>query len=333
MRTLLKILATIIFFAISCTMPSQPAQQPVPLQTSEQSQSTQIENPPTVSGAEEEAAKFPVTVTDGLGRKVTIKSLPKRIISLAPSNTEILFALGLDDRIIGVTDYCNYPEQAKLKPRVAGYSTPDMEKLVNLAPDLILAESIHEKTVLPALENRGFTVILLQARTVQEILDNINLIGIATGKIKTAEILVADLQNRIKAITEKTKSLTENRRIRVLYAIWYDPIWTMGGGTYADDLITLAGGRNIYSSDFEKSRVVSPESIVARNPQVILVSGMGTSGQTIAQNLRQQPWMQTTDAIKKGHIYVISDADLIERPGPRIVDGLEEVARIIEESQ
>ncbi len=332
MKTLLKILATIILFIVSCAAPAQPAQQTIPVQTPVPFQSTQIEEHPAVPG-DEDTINFPVNVTDGLGRKVTIKSLPHRIISLAPSNTEILFALGLGDRVIGVTDYCNYPEQAKLKPRVSGYSTPDMEKLVNLAPDLILAESIHEKTVLPALESRGFAVLLLQARSIKEILDNINLVGIATGRAKTAEKLVTVLQNRIKAVAEKTESVPENRRPRVLYAIWYDPIWTMGSGTYADDLITLAGGRNIYSSDFEKSRVVSPESIVARNPQVILVSGMGTSGQTIAQNLRQQPWMQTTDAVKNGHIYVISDADLIERPGPRIVDGLEEVARLIGESQ
>ena len=130
-----------------------------------------------------------MTVVDDLGREVEIEKLPQRIISLAPSNTEILFALGLEDRIVGVTQYCNYPEAAKSKPRVAGYSTPDIEKVVSLEPDLVVAESIHEKTVLSALENVGFTVIVMSAKSLDTVLCDITLVGEITGKTVTVDIL------------------------------------------------------------------------------------------------------------------------------------------------
>ncbi len=289
-----------------------------------------IEKPSSLPEEEiDPATTFPVTVTDGLERKITINKPPQYIVSLAPSNTEILFALGLDSRIIGVTDYCNYPKEAALKPHVAGYTTPDLEKLVTLKPDLIMAESVHEKTVLPALENLGFTVILLQSHSLNEILSNISVSGRVTGRIKHAEKLVADISARINAVAAAGKNLPSEKRPRVMYVIWNEPVWTMGRNTYIDDIISKAGGRNIFTADFEKSRVVSPESIVARNPQVIIVSGMGTSADTIANNLKQQPWMQTTDAVKYNQVYVISDSNIIERPGPRIIEGLEEVAKII----
>ena len=305
-------------FTIGCLLPAC-AQQPPPAQPVPQP----AEEPQTLLPV------FPVTVTDSLGRKVTIDHLPQRIVSLAPSNTEILFALGLDDRIAGVTDFCDYPEKAKLKPSVAGYMTPDIEKLVTIAPDLVLAESIHEKTVLPALEKAGLPVLVLSASTIDEIISNIKLVGQVTGSSAAASQLTGQLSVRIKAITLKTDQLSANKRPRVMYVIWYDPIWTMGGKTYIDDLISKAGGTNIFSTDFESSRIVSPESIVSKNPQVLIVTGMATSAEATAENLKKLDWMQATDAIKNNRVYKLSDANLVERPGPRVVDGLEEVSGLL----
>ena len=141
------------------------------------------EKPPEETKSEpEKMPSFPLTIIDDLERSVQIDKLPQRIVSLAPSITEILFALGLDDKIIGVTDYCDYPEAAKAKPRVASYTTPNIEKLVSLDPDLILAEAIHEKTVLPALEKLGMTVIVSSATSVDAVLHDITLIGQVNGK-------------------------------------------------------------------------------------------------------------------------------------------------------
>ena len=334
MKTLVVPVILITLFLMCCAAPAQPSATPITAPAATPPATVQPEKPlqPAIEDADA-AGAFPITVTDGLSRKVTIKTLPRKIVSLAPSNTEILFALGLDDRIIGVTDYCNYTEQARVKPHVAGYMTPDLERLVTLSSDLVLAESIHEKTVLPALESRGFTVIMLQSHSIEEILGNIKLVGTVAGKGKNADKLVADLSGRISSVVERTRSVPQSKRPRVLYVIWNEPVWTMGGNTYTDDVISKAGGRNIFSADFEKSRVVSPESIVSRNPQVVIVSGMGTSGDTIAQNLRKQPWMQTTDAVRQGRVYVISNSDIIERPGPRIVQGLEEVGRLLQDGK
>jgi iron complex transport system substrate-binding protein len=315
-RSLIRIVAlafTIVCLLPACSQPAAPA-QPVP---------TPINEP------QEPLPAFPITVTDSLGRKVTIEHLPQRIVSLAPSNTEILFALGLDDKIAGVTDYCDYPEKAKLKPRVAGYLTPDIEKLVTIAPDLILAELIHEKTVLPSLEKLGLTVIVLSASSVDEIINNITLVGQVTGSSAAAAQLTLKLAGRVKTITSKTALLPPGSRPRVMYVIWHDPIWTMGGKSYIDDLITMAGGVNIFSADFEKSGIVSPESIVSKNPQVLIVTGMAASADATASSLIKMDWMQATDAIKNNRVYKLSDANLVERPGPRVIDGLEEVAGLL----
>ncbi len=245
--------------------------------------------PPEVKPVENDAEvlpNYPLTVTDDLGRKVTINKLPQRIVSLAPSNTEILFALGLDDRIVGVTDYCDYPEAAKTKTRVAGYSTPDLEKLVSVQPDLVVAESIQEKTVLPALENLGMTVFVTEAYTLDTILNDISVLGKITGKSGQAAHLVDAMNSKINAVVSKTQNLSSAQRPRVMYANWADPIWTMGRNTYVDDVINKAGGINIYAADFEKSRAVSLESVVAKNPQVIFVSGMGTTGDAVYNGIK-----------------------------------------------
>ncbi|RPJ60440.1 MAG: cobalamin-binding protein [Dehalococcoidia bacterium] len=272
---------------------------------------------------------YPVTVTDDLGRKVTINKQPQRIVSLAPSNTEILFALGLDDKIIGVTDYCNYPEAAKMKTRVAGYSTPDLERLVTLQPDLVVAESIQEKTVLPALEKLGMTVFVAEATTMDSILNHISALGKITGKPARAAQLLETMNSKINNVVSRTRDLTTAQRPRVFYVNWHDPIWTMGRNTYINDVINKAGGTNIYESDFEKSRAVSLESVITKNPQVIFVSGMGTAGDKVLNGIKDEVRLYSVDAVKNNRIYKISDANIIERPGPRITDGLMEIARMV----
>jgi iron complex transport system substrate-binding protein len=310
--------------SVACVGTTEPIEpittQPPPSQEKPPEQAEpEIEKPPT----------FPLTVVDDLGRTVKIEKLPQRIISLAPSNTEIIYALGLEDRLVGTTDYCDYPEAAKYKPRVAGYTNPDLEKVVSQQPDLIIAEAIHENTVLPALEKLGLTVIITSATSLNVVLDDIKLIGEITGKSSAAAKLVNGLTERIQAVEAKTAGLTTEQRPRVLYVIWYDPIWTMGSETFIDDLIGKAGGTNIFSKDFEKSHVVSLEAIISKNPQVIIVSGMATTGDLIYKNIIKETRLRGVDAMRDGRIYKISDANLVERPGPRVVDGLEEVAKFL----
>ena len=262
----------------------------------------QPQEPKPVQSEADVLPDYPLTVVDDLGRKITISKQPKRIVSLAPSNTEILFALGLDDNIIGVTDYCNYPEAAKTKTRVAGYSTPDLERLVSLQPDLVVAESIQEKTVLPALERLGMTVFVAEASTIDSIVNHISVLGKITGKTGAASRLLDTMTSKINSIASKTQNLSSAQRPRVLYVNWHDPIWTMGRNTYINDVIRMAGGTNIYEADFEKSRSVSLESVITKNPQVIFVSGMGTTGDAVLNGIKDEVRLYSVEAVKNNRI-------------------------------
>jgi iron complex transport system substrate-binding protein len=322
--SVLLLIAILIFSGCQAVTTPPPSDQGVttPPQNSEQPSDVTPQTPVIET-------EYPLTVTDDLGRTVTIDKMPQRIVSLAPSNTETLFALGLGDKIVGVTDYCDYPDAAKLKPRVASYTTPNTEKLVSVEPDIIFAESIHEKTVIPALEKLNLKVVAMSATSVNTVLNDILLMGKIANVNQKAEDLVTGLQEKINEITDKTSELPESSRPRVLYVIWHDPIWTMGSDTFINDLINYAGGTNIFAGDFDKSRIVSLESIIQKNPQIIIVSGMGTTGDVIYDAITKEQRLSTTDAFVNKQIYKISDSNIIERPGPRIVLGLAELSKII----
>jgi iron complex transport system substrate-binding protein len=316
----------LISIGVGCTSNSNTVSQSNQMNQTEQ---PSAQSSPTSSSKADPVPSFPVTVVDMLGRTVVIKKLPQRIVSLAPSNTELLFSLNLDDRIVGVTDYCDYPESAKTKPRVASYNTPNMEKITSIEPDLIIAESIHEKTALPALEKLGFTVVVLKATSINGILDNIELVGKITGKTQKAASLISDIKTKIDSVTSRMKTLDSGSKPRLLYVIWSQPLWSMGSKTFTNDLFTAAGAVNIFTSEFEGSRIVSLESVITANPQIIIVSGMGTSGEKTFSAIKNEPRLQVTDAIKNNRIYRISNSNIIERPGPRIVDGLQELSKLI----
>ena len=270
----------------------------------------------------------PGNIVDGLGRQVTINAVPQRIVSLAPSNTEILFALGLGDKVVGVTEYCNYPEAAKTKPKVGGFSTVDIEKVVSLRPDLVLATQIHSKTIIPALEKLGLTVVALTPSSLTGVLDSITLVGKITGQSKEASELIKDLSTRITAIADKTQKLSPAQRPRVFYVTWHDPLWTAGTGTLSNDVISQAGGQNI-ASDISGDKTIDLETVINRDPEVIIVSvGMGTGEDLPWQYIKSESRLKNTQALLNGRLYKI-DGDLIHRPGPRIVEALEQMAQFI----
>ena len=276
----------------------------------------------------EEAISYPIEVTDQLGRVVKLEKIPERIVSLAPSNTEILFALGLADKVVAVTDYCNYPPEAKEKPSIGGFSTPNIEEIVALSPDLILATSIHEKRIIPQLEEKGMAVFALNLKTLDEALEAITMVGEITEKEEEASQLVTEMRNRIKAVTDKTDSLPEGKRPRVFHLTWHDPLMTSGSGTLLHELIQKAGGRNIFL-EIIGTKSVDLEVLVARDPQVMIAGvGMGSGEDKPFQYLTTESRLKNTEAGKNGRIYGI-DLDLAGRAGPRIVDGLERFAKCI----
>ncbi|MCK4274305.1 MAG: ABC transporter substrate-binding protein [Dehalococcoidales bacterium] len=277
----------------------------------------------------EDLPMTPVLIIDQLGRTVTLETTnPQRIVSLAPSHTETLYALGLGDRLVAVTDYCNYPPEAEEKPSIGGFSTPNIEEVVAMDPDLILATNIHEAEVIPQLEAKGFTVVAVNPTTIDEVIESITLIGKVTGAEEAAASLVADMQSHIKAVTDKTGTLTEAEKSHALYIVWHDPLMAAGAGTLQDEFIRTAGGINV-ADDLDRYATISLEVVIASNPQVMIAgSGHGSGGELTFEYIQTEERLKDTDARQNGRIYSVN-SDLAGRPTPRIVEALEQFAGFI----
>ncbi len=267
------------------------------------------------------------TYTDDLQRSVTIKSIPQRIVSLSPSNTELVYALGLQNRLVGITSYDNYPPDVTTKTVVSDYSTVDMEKIAAVQPDLVLADSIQKDTAIPALEKLNIPVFTLTPLTMDMIFKDLATVGQIEGKAKESNDLVSSLQARVKAVSTRTAALAANQKPRVLYVTWHDPIWTAGGDTMIQELIDLSGGTNI-ASDLKGYTTITLEAAIQRNPQAIIVmSSMGAGNQSL-DFIKTNAQFQSTDALKNGRVYEV-DADIFGRTSPRIVDGLETLSKML----
>ena len=267
------------------------------------------------------------TYTDDTGRTVQIRGTVQRIISLSPSNTEMVYALGLQDKLVGVTSYDNYPPEAKNKTVVSDFSTIDMEKIVNAKPDIVLADSIQQKDTIPALEKMGITVYAMTPTSMDGVFNDLKVLGQITGKIKEADMLVASLTARVQAVTDKTAKLTATEKPRVLFVTWYDPIWTAGSDTMIQSMIDRAGGINI-AADLNGYATISLESVIQRNPQVIIVTNSMGDQHTVLDYIKANDQFKATDAVKNGKVYEI-DADIFGRTTPRIVDGLETLMKLL----
>jgi iron complex transport system substrate-binding protein len=264
------------------------------------------------------------TLTDDAGRVVALKSAPQRIISLAPSNTEVLYALGLGARVVGVTEYCNYPPEAKEKPKVGGFAKIDLEKVVGLNPDLVLATNIHAKTVVPELEKRGIPVVVVEPKNVADVFAKITFVGKLTGATDAAAKLTAQMKTRMDAVTAQVAQA--KTKPRVFYEI-DKSLYTPGPGSYIDDLLTQAGGVNIAADAKNSYAQLSPEVIIAQDPEVILLGDM-LFGETPA-SVSARPGWTTISAVKNGRVVPVLNEDVIARPGPRVVEGLELIARAL----
>ncbi|MCK9564811.1 MAG: cobalamin-binding protein [Methanothrix sp.] len=272
-----------------------------------------------------------ITVTDDLGRQVSITSAPLRIVSLSPSNTEILFALGLGDRVVGVTKYCNYPTEVEsLKDSgnvvvVGSYVDPDFEKILSLHPDLVLTSRTHSSEAISLLGKENIPIFVVGPNNLSSIILSIEKIGKITEKEVEASELCNRMKSRIRAVSDTVSSLPKTR---VLYIVWHDPVRTAGAGTFEDEIIEKAGGVNIFH-DLSGYALVDPEAIAMRNPEVIIAcSGMGTGADKPLQWVETERGLNQTIARKNGRIYQ-AEGDIITRTGPRIVDGLEMFAKFI----
>ncbi len=270
---------------------------------------------------------LPVEVTDDFGRNVTIYS-SERIISLSPETTEILFAIGAGDRVVGVTEYCNYPPEAKKIEKIGTITSVNVEKVVSLQPDIVFGCELNGKETFEYLEDLNISVVGIHPENISEILDDIMMMGRATGTMDNATELVSDMRKRIEDIEKRTSGLNEADRPRVAHVCWHDPIWVAGSGCFMHEVIEKAGGKNVFSY-LKGYKSVSLETFIDRNPEVIIVSvGHGGAGWASYNFMKTDERLKVVDAVKNNRVYPI-DADIVSRASPRIVDGLEEIARDI----
>jgi iron complex transport system substrate-binding protein len=266
-----------------------------------------------------------ITVTDDAGRTVTIAQTPHRIISLAPSITEDLFALGLGGKVVGDTTYDNYPPAAVNITKVGGFSSPSIEKIVSLNPDVVFASSLENNTLLSTLSGYGIPTVVLNPTSLTGILNDLSLIGKVSGSAGNSSALVANLTQKMTA-----NSISVASHPRVLYLVWYNPIMSAGADTFEGDIIAHAGGINVAQlANVSGYGTMSKESIVALNPSVIIANSAMNS--TAVQQVKSDPALATVDAVKNGKIYIL-DSDIISRPGPRAFDALEQIAGIIRQA-
>jgi len=262
---------------------------------------------------------------DSLGRKVILAAPPKRIVSLAPSITEMIYFLGLGDRLVGVTRFSYFPEQAREKPTVGTYTDVSVEKVVTLNPDLVIATADgNRREDVEMLEEAKIPVYVLNPRRVTEILNAIESVGDLCGIANRARLRVASLRQRLERVTEAVRG---GGKPLVFLVINVKPLMSVNRNTTHHDIIELAGGRNLAEDQPITYPRLSLEEVIRKGPEVIIVSSMGRSEE---HERARREWFQwdTIPAVRKGYVYLIN-SDLIDRAAARIIDGLEEMAKLI----
>ncbi len=271
-------------------------------------------------------AEGTVVLTDQMGREVTIEGVPQRIISLSPSNTEVAFALGLDDRIVGVTEFCNYPPEALEKDQVGGFSTPSIERIVELEPELILASTIHEEEV-PRLEELGLSVLVVESSTLADLYTSISLVAEVTGISADGEELIASMREKIGAVESVVAAVKPEDQVQVYYEVYSDPLMSAGRGAFINEIISLAGGVNIFGDVDENYPTISAEVVAEKQPDVILFPDYHGTADFVVAGMTDRPGWKSVSAVQEDRVYAISD-DEFARPGPRVAEAVEEAARL-----
>jgi len=272
----------------------------------------------------EEASGYPLTITDAVGREVTFDERPKRIVSMAPSVTETLFAVGAGNRVVGVTTADDYPPEVEAVERVGDYRGPNVEKVISLNTDLMIlsfdgatkgyAEDMAEKT--------RTKVVVLNPKTVDAAISSVGLVAKLVGEREKGRVVEERLRDELGRIGEKVAG---EPKPTVFYEVWGDPLQTAGPGSFIDDAIRLAGGTNVAADTGDAYPEYSKETLLQRDPDYYLA---GRSSGVTVEEISGRPGYPALGAVKDGRVTVVND-DLVVRPGPRIVEGVREIAEAI----
>jgi iron complex transport system substrate-binding protein len=297
-----RILLTLLFALAACAAPaSAPTSSPQPI---------------------------PLTLTDDAGRAVEIPAQTARIVSLAPSNTEIVCALHACDRVVGVTDFDDYPAEVADREKVVVGAQVDVEKVVAAHPDLILAAG-NELTPTPVIEQLtrlGYPVLTLYPQSLDEVYGDIALVGHAIDETDAATALVDQMRQRVDAVA---RAVAGAHRPRTFYevSIFEGVIYTAGDGSFLASLIDLAGGEPVTGE--ARSTSIGLEQLVSADPQLIILGDSSYDPTITPASVADRPGWRELSAVREGHVVAYPDDLVTTRPGPRIVDGLEALARIV----
>ena len=268
------------------------------------------------------SAAGPVTVTDDSGHQVTLARPATRVVSLAPANTEIAFALGAGGKLVAGTSYDDYPAAAKALPKIGDFQSPSVEKIVSFQPDLVLAAGGIQAGLRAKLENLGIKVFVVDPSTLDGVYTDLTALGKLLGVSDKATTVVAAMKQRADAVEQKVAGLSKPT---VFVEIYSKPLMTAGKATFIDNLVTLAGGTNIGDAAGSGFPSFSSEVLFKDDPDVYVAT---TGSMATPVQIAKRSGYSGLKAVKDGRVYVIED-NLLVRPGPRLVDGLEQLAQMI----
>ncbi|MCR6544076.1 cobalamin-binding protein [Dehalobacterium formicoaceticum] len=265
--------------------------------------------------------KTGTTIIDSVGREVVIKETPKKIVSISPAITEILFALGLDQEIIAVSNYCDYPEAALAKDKVGGFKDPNVELILSKDPDLVFASAGVQEELITKMEELNLPVVVLESATIQQVLDNIELAGEITDKNEKAKEIVDDMTQRMDEIITKVK---DQPKPKVFFEVWDDPLMSAGSTSFIHNLIETAGGTNVAGETDEEFYTYSMEKLLETDPDIYIINAHSHT----PEDIKTRNGYEVLSAVKNDQVFTVDDS-LISRAGPRVIQGLEEMAQII----
>ncbi|SFD40664.1 iron complex transport system substrate-binding protein [Lentibacillus persicus] len=284
----------------------------------------------TTEQTEADESAFPLTVTDAVDNEITIDAKPERIVSLIPSNTEIAFALGLGEKIVGVTDNDNYPEEVKEKESVGGMEL-NVEKIIGLEPDLVLSHASGGNTFDTALQqirDAGINVFVVDdAQDIESVYEAINQIAQVTGTQDKADDIIGQMKEEFAALSEKTEAISDEERKSVFFEVSPAPeIYTAGKNTFFQALLEVVNADNA-AQEQDGWVQIDPEAIVELNPDVIITTYGHYSDDPVEQVTNRDGWGDMT-AVANEQVYDVH-SDLVSRPGPRLVEGAKEIAEVV----
>jgi iron complex transport system substrate-binding protein len=239
--------------------------------------------------------------------------------------TEILFALALGDSLVGATDHCDYPPEAANIARIGGFGAPNVEKLLALSPDLVIAAGFEREEVAEVLRRSGVRVLDVRIRNFEELFDAIRQIGKAVDRLYQAESVVARMRGELEAVTARNGAIPPAQRPKVFVEIDSHPLTTAGGNSFLDDLIVRTGGVNVAHEISQAYSSINPEKVIEWNPDIIIVAQMGCTGDAAVQLSRRIGWSDIS-AVKNGRVIADIHPDLLFRPGPRLMEGAKALA-------